>query len=281
MKLVCAVTVLVLASLAQYGNASLKREFRTLLPYSLDEFLTGYRWSIAESSILETGGGEGVQIVKEPKFVSSEEGTGEYTHKLLYLKAKVPPLFEYMADGIFKVHEKSWFTSTGVTTEYTEKKVMGDAFGTTIRSKFVDGDDCQQNNILPESGSVDVTQVDFTTDIPEGQEWDPTQCSSEKLNRGPLRSDWQSDQPHMCVYTYVEVKFDWGDLLQNIVEPRAINAYQSLLEKFYRQMFCWADDWAGLSEKEVEKKERDTMAELNRIRNKGDVRGQMEGVSPA
>ncbi len=280
MKLVCAVTVLVLASLAQDGNAVLKREFRTLLPYSLDEFLIGYRWSIAESSILETGGGEGIQILGEPKFDSSEHGTGEYIHKILYLETKAPPIFEAMAGGIFKVHEKSWFTSTGVTTEYTEKRVMGDAFGMTIRSKFVDGDDCQQNNVLPESGSVDVIQVDFTTDIPEEQEWDPTQCSSEKLNRGPLRSDWQSDQPHMCVYSYVEVEFDWA-IMQQVVEARAIDVYQSLLEKFYRQMFCWADDWADLSEKDVEGKERDTKAELNRIRNKGEVRGQIEGVSPA
>ena len=44
-----------------------------------------------------------------------------------------------------------------------------------------------------------------------------------------------------------------------------LQAYQAILKKFYGQMFCWADDWAGLSEKKVEKKEMDTKTELNRV----------------
>ncbi|XP_033639182.1 phosphatidylinositol transfer protein beta isoform-like [Asterias rubens] len=277
MKLFCAVTVLVLASLLQDGNAVLKKEFRTLLPFSVDEFLLGYRWSIAESSILETGGGEGVQIVDDRTVDGKEEGDLHYTHRILHLETKAPPIFSGLAGGLFKVHEKSWLASSGATTQYTEKRIMGDEFEMEIRSKFIDGDDCQTEGVLSQSGSAEVIQVDFTAGIPAQQEFDPTQCASDQ---GPLTPGWarSGDRPQMCVYTYVEVNFGWE--IMQLVEERAMGAYQAILKKFYGQMFCWADDWAGLSEKKVEKKEMDTKTELNRIRQEGEVRGQIEGVFP-
>jgi hypothetical protein len=55
-------------------------EYRVPLPYSQTEYQIGQLYSIAILSKEESGGGEGVEVVKNEPF-ENEKGKGQYTYK--------------------------------------------------------------------------------------------------------------------------------------------------------------------------------------------------------
>jgi hypothetical protein len=61
------------------------REFRVVLPLSVEEYQVGQLYSVAEASKNETGGGEGVEVVKNEPFENAELGKGQFTHKIYHL----------------------------------------------------------------------------------------------------------------------------------------------------------------------------------------------------
>ncbi|CAL8339362.1 unnamed protein product [Boreogadus saida] len=84
------------------------KEFRVVLPISVEEYQVGQLYAVAEASKNETGGGEGVKVlVNEPYEKDGEKG--QYTHKIYYLQSKVPKFLRVMAPkGSLEVHEKAW-----------------------------------------------------------------------------------------------------------------------------------------------------------------------------
>ena len=70
-------------------------EFRIPMPMSVDEYLVGQNWAVNEQSRLETGGGEGVEIVKNEAFdgtpfLDGKFTKGQYTYKIYRAASKVP-----------------------------------------------------------------------------------------------------------------------------------------------------------------------------------------------
>ena len=70
-------------------------EMRIPLPMSVDEYHLAQMWSFNEQSRRETGGGEGVEILKnEPftdgQFMGGKYQTGQYTYKIYHIETKVP-----------------------------------------------------------------------------------------------------------------------------------------------------------------------------------------------
>jgi hypothetical protein len=89
----------------------------------------------------------------------------------------------------------------------------------------------------------------------------------------------------MCAYKLVTVEFKWFGL-QNRVEKFIQNVcliyfyaygkcnmilkflFQSerrLFLKFYRQMFCWMDQWYGLTIEDIRRIEEEVKHELNKV----------------
>ena len=72
-------------------------ELRIPLPFSVDDYERGQMWSFNEQSRRETGGGEGVQIVKnetfsgEPLF-DGKHASGQYTYKIYHVENKMPKI---------------------------------------------------------------------------------------------------------------------------------------------------------------------------------------------
>ena len=85
-------------------------EFRIPLPISVEEFRIAQLYSIAEASKNETGGGEGVEIIENKPYNTTEHGgPGQYTHKIYHLQSKVPAFIRLLApNGSLEIHEKSW-----------------------------------------------------------------------------------------------------------------------------------------------------------------------------
>lgn len=84
------------------------KEYRVILPVSVEEYQVGQLYSVAEASKNETGGGEGVEVlVNEPYERDGERG--QYTHKIYHLQSKVPTFVRMLApEGALNIHEKAW-----------------------------------------------------------------------------------------------------------------------------------------------------------------------------
>ncbi|KAG7256816.1 hypothetical protein CRUP_035915, partial [Coryphaenoides rupestris] len=73
------------------------KEYRVVLPCSVEE-----------ASKNETGGGEGIQVLKNEPYEKDEE-KGQYTHKVYHLASKVPRYLQMIApEGSLVFHEKAW-----------------------------------------------------------------------------------------------------------------------------------------------------------------------------
>lgn len=67
---------------------------RLVLPMTVEEYQVGQLWSVAEASKAETGGGEGVEILKNEPFknyplLDGRYSCGQYTHKIYHLQTYV------------------------------------------------------------------------------------------------------------------------------------------------------------------------------------------------
>lgn len=76
------------------------REFRITMPVDVKEYHLAQMWSFAEQSKQETGGGEGVEILKNEEFTNGnfyggKYTSGQYTYKLYHIETKIPTLFRY------------------------------------------------------------------------------------------------------------------------------------------------------------------------------------------
>ena len=90
------------------------KEFRVSLPISVEEYQIGQLYSCAEASKNETGGGEGVEVLRNEPFtdyplLSGKFDSGQYTHKIYHLSSKVPSWIRSIAPkGSLEIHEEAW-----------------------------------------------------------------------------------------------------------------------------------------------------------------------------
>lgn len=62
----------------------LVKEYRICMPLTVEEFQIGQLFTTAEASKNETGGGDGIEILKNEPF-ENENGKGQYTYKIYHL----------------------------------------------------------------------------------------------------------------------------------------------------------------------------------------------------
>ncbi|KAI4789038.1 hypothetical protein KUCAC02_035332, partial [Chaenocephalus aceratus] len=109
-------------------------------------------------------------------------------------------------------------------------------------------------------------------------EHDPAIFKSVKTGRGPLGPEWKKeladnpDCPHMCTYKLVSVEFKWFGL-QTTMESTIHKLENRVFTHFHRQLFCWIDKWIDLSMDDIRRIEDETKAQLEEMRNNGEVKG--------
>ncbi|XP_036419645.1 phosphatidylinositol transfer protein, alpha a [Colossoma macropomum] len=262
------------------------KEYRVVLPISVEEYQVGQLYSVAEASKNETGGGEGVEVLKNEPYEKEDGEKGQYTHKIYHLQSKVPTFVRMLApSSALNIHEKAWnaypYCRTVLTNEY-----MKDNFMIMIETwhKPDIGDQENVHKLDPETWKkvevvyidiADKSQVDPKDFKPEE---DPATFKSAKTGRGPLGPEWKkelpqkTDCPHMCAYKLVTVKFKWFGL-QNKVEGFIHKQEKRLFTNFHRQLFCWLDKWIDLTMDDIRRMEEDTQKELDKMREKDPVKG--------
>ena len=88
-----------------------------------------------------------------------------------------------------------------------------------------------------------------------------------------MQKNWRdTTTPIMCAYKLCTVEFKWFGL-QNKVEKFIQTSERRLFTKFHRQLFCWIDQWYGLTMADIRRIEDETQAELNNEIKQGQVKG--------
>ncbi|KAJ8332250.1 hypothetical protein SKAU_G00427950 [Synaphobranchus kaupii] len=86
----------------------IRKEFRVVLPCSVEEYQVGQLYSVAEASKNETGGGEGIEVLKNEPYEKDGE-KGQYTLKVYHVSSKVPGFVKMFAPaGSLMFTEEAW-----------------------------------------------------------------------------------------------------------------------------------------------------------------------------
>ncbi|EHB15483.1 Phosphatidylinositol transfer protein alpha isoform [Heterocephalus glaber] len=187
------------------SDVVLPKEYRVILPVSVDDYQVGQLYSVAEASKSETGGGEGVEVLVNSKV----------------------PTFVRMLDpkGAQNIHEKAWnsypYCRTVITNEY-----MKEDFLIKIETWHKPDLGTQENVHKLETWKhvepiyIDITDRSQVLSKDYKAEEDPGKFKSVKTGRGPLGPNWkqelvnQKDCQYMRAYKLVTVKFKWWGLAE-------------------------------------------------------------------
>jgi len=237
------------------------KEFRIPLPISVEEYKLAQRYSTARASKEATTGKDGVEVVESKPYTDEKTGAeGLYTYKIYHLEGYVPAwLRTIIPSSALELHEKSWdrypYCKTILTNPF-----LGDKFHFEIESMHA-ADLGEQDNILGITDRkllkkrkvvfLDIAKDQLSDKSKYKAEEDPTQVGNKKMP--PLSDGWQKRaETKMCCYKLVTVRCKiWG--LQTKIEETLMSTERDIFLKFHQEVFCWLNDWYGLSEEEINK----------------------------
>lgn len=131
----------------------LTKEYRITMPLTVSEYQIGQLHSVAEASIRETGGGEGVEVIKNEPFegktdlLNGQFTKGQYTYKVYHLASKIPAFIKlFLPRGMMEVYEEAWNAYPYCRTIITNPDYMKDNFFIKIETMHYP-DKGQQENI--------------------------------------------------------------------------------------------------------------------------------------
>ncbi|XP_034467968.1 cytoplasmic phosphatidylinositol transfer protein 1b [Hippoglossus hippoglossus] len=237
----------------------LMKEYRICMPLTVDEYKIGQLYMISKHSCEQSGGGEGVEVVRNESNIHPQHGPGQLTEKRIYLSSKLPSWAQAFVPRIFYVTEKAWNFYPYTITEYSLSFLP--KFSIRIETRFEnnngDNDNVFGDRPTPAEG---VSFLDILSDpIPEKhykEEEDLSRWQSDKTGRGPLEESWRDDhKPIMCSYKRVQCSFEvYG--FQTRTEEFIHRNIRDILLVGHRQAVAWIDEWHGLSLEEVREYEQ-------------------------
>lgn len=265
------------------------KEFRVVLPMTVEEYQVAQLWSVAEASKENTGGGEGIVVLKNEPFTNKSDlfqnyTEGQYTHKLYKLQSKVPWWIRKLAPkGSMELVEEAWNAYPFCKTVINNPDYMKDNFMIKIESLHLNDNGNAENpfNLSKEQlAKREVIKIDIANDtIPASDykvEEDPSKFVSTKTGRGGLKGDWKNNvQPVMCAYKLCTVEFKWFGVSSK-VEKYIQTSERRLFTKFHRQLFCWIDQWHGLTMADIREIEKKVKEELDKEIKQGKIKGMTD-----
>lgn len=265
------------------------KEFRVILPMTVEEYQVAQLYAVAEASKNETGGGEGVKVIKNEPYdnvplLNGQFTKGQYTLKKYFLASKVPKLISALApSGSLELQEEAWNAYPYCKTVLSNPNYMKENFvikietfhyadrGTSENIHELDKEKLKKREVVVIDISDPVSRNDYKPDE------DPTTYTSSKTGRGPLRNEagkkWRdAANPVMTCYKLVTCEFKWFGL-QTKVESFIMQTEKRLFSNFHRQVFCWTDKWHGMTMEDIRALEDKTKEELEKKRAEGEVCG--------
>ncbi|XP_014914659.1 cytoplasmic phosphatidylinositol transfer protein 1b [Poecilia latipinna] len=244
----------------------LMKEYRICMPLTVEEYKIGQLYMISKHSCEQSGGGEGVEVVRNEPDIHPQHGPGQLTEKRIYLTSKLPSWIKAFVPRVFYVTEKAWNFYPYTITEYSVSFVP--RFSIRIETRF-ENNNGSNNNVFGDKPTPegDVCFLDILTDpIPDKhykKSEDLSLWRSNKTNRGPLEKGWRDNHsPIMCSYKRVQCSFEvYG--FQTRTEDFLHRIIKDILLVGHREAVAWVDEWHGLSLEEVREYEKTMQEKTN------------------
>ncbi|KAI8081369.1 uncharacterized protein BX664DRAFT_340223 [Halteromyces radiatus] len=268
------------------------KEFRVINNCTQAEYQVAQLYSTAMASKETTGGGEGVEVLKNEPYENADGQKGQYTYKIYRLASRVPAFVRAIAPtGALDLYEEAWnaypYCKTGNNKSYFSPRGgsgvngwMKDNFSIVYETLHVDGSRGELENALNISKEDlkkrEVVIIDIAHDKIDSKDYkpaeDPKLFHSQKTGRGPLVDpDWQKKcDPVMTCYKLVYIEFKWFGI-QSKTESFIANSIHNLFIKFHRQLFCWTDQWFGMTIQDIRDMEEQTKKDLDEKRKLKDT----------
>jgi len=254
------------------------KEYRITMPLTVEEYQIGQLYSVAEASKENTGGGDGIEVLKNEPI---DDGKCQYTLKHYHLTNKVPAFIKMVAPkGSLILREEAWNAFPYCRTILTNPLYMKENFYLEIVSWHKPGKADIDNVHELEKAELkmrEIVNIDIANDkIPSGdykETEDPTKFISTKTGRGQLGPDWiAKTQPLMTCYKLVKSEFKWFGL-QTRVENFIQSTDERLFRNFHRSLFCWVDKWHGLTIEDIRRIEHEAKEQLDESRKNEGLKG--------
>ncbi|XP_072535170.1 LOW QUALITY PROTEIN: cytoplasmic phosphatidylinositol transfer protein 1b [Salminus brasiliensis] len=243
----------------------LMKEYRICMPLTVEEYKIGQLYMISKHSHEQSGGGEGVEVVRNEADTHPEYGRGQVTEKRIYLNSKLPSWMRKFVPMIFYVTETAWNFYPYTVTEYSCSFLP--RLNIRIETRF-ENDNGSNDNVFGDGATPQnsVCYLDILSDpIPDKtykKTEDLSRWVSKSTGRGPLLDGWREQrQPIMCSYKRVQCSFEvYG--FQGRTEEFIHKNIRDILLVGHRQAVAW-DRWAGMSLDEVREFEKKLQQETN------------------
>ena len=281
------------------------KEYRIVLPISVEEYQVGQLYSVAEASKDNTGGGEGVEVIKNEPYEKKSEldanqtEKGQYTHKIFRMESKVPLLIrKLLPKGSTTFHEHAWNAYPYCKTVISNPDYMKEKMEVVLCS-WHKSDLGNLENVHNLSASDlknrEVIKIDIVKDSVSKKDYkaenDPKLYKNPKdANRSALTVNWLADlqkkvdsaeapenQPkHMTAYKLITIKFQWFGI-QGRIEKFSHSQQRRILTLFHRQVYCWLDKWVDMTMEDIRALEDKTKKELEENIDQGEKKGLTAG----
>jgi len=242
------------------------------MPITVEEYQVAQLYCVAKMSKQETGGGAGVEILKNEPYTRTTplgDESGQYTHKIYHLGDRIPKwIAGIMPKDALKLDEKAWnaypICGTYLTSPWaTSMRVAVETIHKADRAETEN-----IHNLSPEKLKLrQVVVVDIANDRINPKKYkkeeDPSIFKSTKSGRGPLNTkDWiKTVTPVMTCYKLITVEVNKaviGSRLEKFIQDYE---YELMLH-FHRQVFCTIDEWFGMTMVDIRRIEDETAKEL-------------------
>ncbi|OSX68461.1 hypothetical protein BU14_2761s0001 [Porphyra umbilicalis] len=256
------------------------KEYRLLLPMTLEEYQVAQLYMVAKSSGEETSktAGEGIVIHTNEPYTPDNNPYGlppggQYTHKTLHFASRLPRwLFSILPTTATMLTEQSWNAYPSCVTQYTNA-YLGDALHLTVTSAHAADRGTQPNATGLGAADLAVRQVDYIN-IACGADADAAaarayvsgtgggRAAAAGVRRGPLRPRWFAEGDGggvcMCAYKVVKLRFKVFGLQTRAESWGHYYGFRAAFAGYHRKLWMWLDEWWGLSVADVRAMEEET-----------------------
>jgi hypothetical protein len=240
-------------------------EYRIILPTAVAAYRIGNLYMVAKRTRETRGGGEGIEILVNEPYEKPDGERGQYTHKVLHFKSRIPSFIRWMIpDKYLHVEEKSHNGYPHYHTVY-ECAGMGDSLYCLVESQHLEYDKeagCPDNVLGLSDEDIAIRQVVYLDIVnglpkPDKPEWNldgfvcPEAGIEQPLSAGSGKRDttkppeWvqQYSGPLMIAVKMAKLNFRWRGL-QTAVESYAMsNAFWNIFLESNRVVMAAIKEW--------------------------------------
>lgn len=183
----------------------------------------------------------------------------------MHLKSKMPKFLAMLVpDSMTDIREYSWNSFPWIRTEYANE-YFGEKFYMSVETIHSDDRGTQENAVNLNSEDLAKRKVDYlniacddgSVAMEKGE--DPTKFLSKKTGRGNLKRTFIEDhEPIMTCYKVCKLRFKVFGFQSRVESWGHQYGLRNPFLKYHRKLFCWIDEWYGLTIDDIRSMEAET-----------------------